>query len=227
MNKCIGDYCPKVTLYIGKCLPCHNAESGFGKPSLVMTGLNGNCHRCAQISLAILDGVPPFDLHVKTAVAVVHHHDAHKLLPIEANIRHELEEILKIKERTEKKDAIKVPIKVQGDTMDLNNTPVSEYAQLNLSWETPEEGQRKAQVGVHTGIVTKHPRKGGSIWVAEVHVDGKYLVWRGEYHAGAFRWPVHRTALHRADHPPVPQDTRLPPAGPVAIRLATKVKENP
>ena len=72
--------------------------------------------------------------------------------------------------------------------MNMRNTPVS-ITGWNYVGETPEEGKRKAQVGAHTGTVTKHPREGGSIWVAEVHVDGKYLIWRGEYDDGLFAGP--------------------------------------
>lgn len=71
----------------------------------------------------------------------------------------------------------------------MRNTPVSDNAQLNLPWETPEEGKRKVTVSTHTGIVTKHQGAAKSTWVAEVWVENKYLVWRGEYAGGGFAGP--------------------------------------
>ena len=72
--------------------------------------------------------------------------------------------------------------------MNMRNTPVSDNTQLNLPWETPEEGKRKVQVGTHTGIVVKHPQENGAIWLAEVWVEGN-RVWRGEYSSGGFAGP--------------------------------------
>ena len=65
--KCRGDECPRAYVYYGRCLECNDPL----RPRMIATP----CQTCAGITRDLLEGVQPFDLHVKGIAGTFHWHD--------------------------------------------------------------------------------------------------------------------------------------------------------
>ena len=78
---CLGDECARVHVYSGQCLPCFQGHIRL---------FAGPCHACQEVKRSYLDGVPPFDLHVKNIAGSFHWHDGNGIQTMLRSLRSEV-----------------------------------------------------------------------------------------------------------------------------------------